>query len=573
MVRGPRWTVLSVLCVSLLLISLDNTILNVALPSIVRSLGASSSELQWIVDSYAVVFAGLLLVAGSLGDRFGRKWVFMAGLAVFAAGSAASAFSDSSGQLIAARAFMGVGAAAIMPSTLSILISVFSGPGERPRAIGIWSGTTGLGVAIGPVAGGWLLAHFWWGSVFLVNVPIALLGLVAAGLVVPNSRNRHSARPDPFGGLLSIGGMALLLWGIIEAPTRSWSSPVVLGGILAGLAVLTGFAAWERRCDHPMLELSLFRNRRFWVAMLAMALVIFALMGGLFMLTQYLQFSLGYSALGAGLRISPIAAVLIVAAPTSTLAVRRFGTKWVVFAGMALVSTGLLLLTRVTVGGTYLDALPAFILMGLGVGLAMAPCTDSVMGSVPPEQAGVGAGTNGASLQVGGAMGVAVLGSVLNQQYSHGLDARVLTYHVPGAVLRLINGSMGAALEVAAKVGGGLGRQLTEAARVAFVDGLTSAVLIGGLVVAVGAIGVLLLLPSREAPAADLDQRSRRTVSSSGGGAAPIFMRTSTTDTPHGPQITGFMSISSSSGRSAAKRPTRWSRSSRAATSAGSLPR
>ena len=303
-----RWLVLVVLCVSLLVVSLDNTILNVALPTIVRSMNATSSDLQWIVDAYAVVFAGLLLVAGSLGDRLGRKWVFIAGLAIFAAGSATSAFSATPGRLIAARAFMGIGAAAIMPSTLSILTNVFTDSGDRARAIGIWSGTTGLGVAIGPVVGGWLLAHYWWGSVFLVNVPIALVGLLAAAWLVPNSKNPASKRPDPVGGGLSTLGLSLLLWGIIEAPERSWTSPLVLGAVGTAALVLVGFVLWERHSTHPMLELSFFRSRRFSVAMGAMGLVIFALMGGLFLLTQYLQFSLGYTALQTGLRIAPIAA-------------------------------------------------------------------------------------------------------------------------------------------------------------------------------------------------------------------------------------------------------------------------
>ena len=308
---------------------------------------------------------------------------------------------------------MGVGAAAIMPATLSILTNVFTEPNDRAKAIGIWSGTTGLGVAIGPVVGGWLLAHYWWGSVFLVNVPIAMLGLVAAALLVPNSRRATSRRPDPVGAILSIVGMSLLLWGIIEAPTRSWTSPVVLGSILAAIGVLTGFVVYEHRSSHPMLEMSLFRSRRFSAAIGAMGLVIFALMGGLFVLTQYLQFSLGYSALQTGLRVAPIAAVILVVAPLSSLIVRRIGTKPVVFAGMVAITLGMALLSQVTVHGSYLDAMPAFFLLGIGTGLAFAPCTESVMGSLPLESTGVGSATNSAALQIGGALGVGVLGSLL----------------------------------------------------------------------------------------------------------------------------------------------------------------
>ena len=498
-----RWPVLAVLCVSLLIVSLDNTILNVALPVIVRELHATSSQLQWIVDSYAVVFAGLLLVLGSLGDRVGRKWVFLGGLVVFAAGSAVSAFSGTAGHLVAARAFMGIGGAAIMPSTLSILTNVFTDDRDRSRAIGVWSGTTGLGVAFGPVAGGWLLDHFWWGSVFLVNVPIALVGLVAAWFVVPNSRNPATRRPDPAGALLSIAGMGLLLWGIIEAPGRTWTSPVVLGAIAGGVAVLGAFVLWERRSSHPMLELGFFTSRRFSAAVAAMGLVMLALMGTLFLLTQYLQFSLGYSPLATGLRIAPIAAVLLVAAPLSTAAARRVGTKVVVFAGMASLTVGLVLLGRTTVHGSFLDVLPPFLFLGVGVGLAFAPSTESVMGSLPLARAGVGSATNGASLQLGGALGVGIMGSILNTRYQDRLAPVLSAHHVPASVGHVISGSLGGALEVARHVGGALGSGLSVVARGAFVSGMTVATDVAAAIVGVAALGVLASLPSRPAPDRD----------------------------------------------------------------------
>ena len=494
-----RRLILAVLCVSLLIVSLDNTILNVALPVIVRTLHASSSSLQWIVDSYAIVFAGLLLVAGSLGDRLGRKWVFMTGLAIFSAGSAVSAFSGTADRLIAARAFMGIGGAAIMPSTLSILTSTFTEARERARAIGIWSGTTGLGVAVGPVAGGWLLAHFWWGSVFLVNVPIALIGLFAAVWLVPNSKNSNTKRSDPIGAGLSIVGMGLLLWGIIEAPNRSWTSPLILGAIAAALAVLTLFIIWERHSSHPMLEVSFFKSRRFSAAVGAMGLVMFALMGGLFLLTQYLQFSLGYTAFETGLRIAPIAAVLLVVAPLSSVVDRLVGTKPVVFAGMAIVALGFGLLTRVTVHDTYMDVLPAFLLIGLGTGLAFAPSTESVMGSLPVDQAGVGAATNGAALQTGGALGVGVLGSLLNTRYQNRLAPVLAHYKMPASILHLITGSLGGALAVSQKIGGVLGPELANFARRSFVSGLDLAVSVGAVVVGTAGLVVLVVLPNRSA--------------------------------------------------------------------------
>jgi EmrB/QacA subfamily drug resistance transporter len=494
-----RRLILAVLCVSLLIVSLDNTILNVALPVIVRTLHASSSSLQWIVDSYAIVFAGLLLVAGSLGDRLGRKWVFMTGLVIFSAGSAVSAFSGTADRLIAARAFMGIGGAAIMPSTLSILTGTFTEARERARAIGIWSGTTGLGVAVGPVAGGWLLAHFWWGSVFLVNVPIALIGLFAAVWLVPNSKNPNTKRSDPIGAGLSIVGMGLLLWGIIEAPNRSWTSPLILGAIAAALAVLTLFIIWERHSSHPMLEVSFFKSRRFSAAVGAMGLVMFALMGGLFLLTQYLQFSLGYTAFETGLRIAPIAAVLLVVAPLSSVLDRLVGTKPVVFAGMAIVALGFGLLTRVTVHDTYMDVLPAFLLIGLGTGLAFAPSTESVMGSLPVDQAGVGAATNGAALQTGGALGVGVLGSLLNTRYQNQLAPVLAHYKMPASILHLITSSLGGALAVSQKIGGVLGPELANFARRSFVSGLDLAVSVGAAVVGTAGLVVLVVLPNRSA--------------------------------------------------------------------------
>jgi EmrB/QacA subfamily drug resistance transporter len=486
-----------VLCVSLLIISLDNTILNVALPAIVRTMHASSTELQWIVDAYVIVFAGLLLVSGSLGDRVGRKWVFMAGLLIFAAGSATSAFSATPDRLIAARAFMGIGAAAIMPSTLSILTNVFTDAGDRARAIGLWTGVSGLGLAIGPVAGGWLLAHYWWGSVFLINVPIALVGFLAVMWLVPNSKNPASKRPDPVGAGLSIFGMALLLWGIIEAPTRTWTSPLILGAIAAATVVLTGFILWERRSTHPMLELSFFASRRFSVAMGTMGLVFFALMGGLFLLTQYLQFSLGYSALQTGLRVAPIAAVLLVVASLSSMLVRLVGTKLVVFAGMGLIAIGLGLVSRVTVHGTYLDVLPAFLLMGIGTGLAYAPCTESVMGSLPLDLAGVGSATNSTALQTGGALGVGVLGSLLNTRYQNRMAPALAHYQVPKSILDQLNGSLGGALAVARHLGSPLGSELAELARRSFVSGMDLAVTVGAIALVFGTIAVLVMLPNR----------------------------------------------------------------------------
>jgi len=492
-----RWWVLVVLCTSLLIVSLDNTILNVALPSIVRDFHASSSELQWIVDSYAVLFAGLMLVFGSIGDHVGRKRVFVAGLVVFATGSAMSAFSGSPHWLIASRAFMGVGGAAIMPSTLSILTNVFTEERDRARAIGMWSGTTGIGIAVGPIAGGWLLAHFWWGSVFLINVPIALAGALGALWLVPESRDPAARRPDPVGGGLSTVGMGLLLWGIIEAPDLSWSSARVVGALALAAVVLGSFVLWERHSTHPMLDLSFFRSRRFSAAIGSMSFVIFALMGALFLLTQYLQFALGYSPLAAGLRVGPVALVILVVAPLSSLLVRAVGTKVIVATGMATIAIGLALLSATTVAGHYGAALPALVLLGIGTGLAFAPSTESVMGSVPRERTGVGSATNGTALQLGGALGVGVLGSLLASRYQGRLDPVLALRGAPAAARHLVDGSLGGALAVAQHVGGAQGAALATLAREAFVSGMDLAMVVGAAVASVGAVLVLVFLPSR----------------------------------------------------------------------------
>jgi EmrB/QacA subfamily drug resistance transporter len=492
-----RPLILAVLCLTVLIINLDGTILNVALPTIVTTLHATSSQLQWIVDAYTIVLAGLLLIAGSLGDHVGRKWVFVGGLVLFAVGSAASAFSKSPDQLVAARSFMGIGAAAIMPSTLSILTNVFTKPVDRARAIGLWSGTNGLGLAIGPVVGGWLLTHFWWGSVFLINVPIALLTCVAALLWVPDSKNKSAKPIDLVGAGLSLLWVTLLLWGIIEAPVRGWNSGVILGAIVGAAAITGLFVVWERRSSHPMLDLSFFKSRRFSVAMAGLGLVLFALSGGLFLFTQYLQFCLGYSAFQTGLRIAPIAGVLLVVASLSNALVRYLGTKVVVFSGMGLIAIGFAMLSTVTLHSTYANVLPAFFLLGIGSGLTVAPCTESVMGSVPVELAGVGSATNSTALQIGGALGVAVLGSLLSTHYQNDMSSLLAHSLAPSAVVHTAIGSLGGALGVASHVGGSLGHSLARSARQSFIEAMTFAVTIGAVLSSVAAVFVLALLPSK----------------------------------------------------------------------------
>ncbi|MGA2528096.1 MAG: MFS transporter [Acidimicrobiales bacterium] len=490
--------VLAVVCASALIINLDNTILNVALPTLVKDLRATSTDLQWIVDSYAMVFAGLLLVAGSLADRFGRKRFFLTGLAIFATGSIGAAFSGSVQQLIAFRGVMGAGAALAIPASLSIINEIFRDPSQRARAIGAWGGTIGLGIALGPIAGGLLLSRFWWGSIFMVNIPIVIAAFVGALVFVPDSKNPATDRPDPAGALWSIAGLGLLLWAIIEAPTRGWTAGAVIGAGLASFAVLAGFVAWESRSSHPMLSLGHFSDRRFSVAAASECLGAFGLLGGLFLQTQLLQFDLGYSPLQAGLRILPIAALLVVSAPLSPVLARLIGVRLTVAAGLVAIGTGLVWnSTASTATATYLSFIPGMLLVGLGAGLLLPTATNSVVGAVPRGDAGVGSAMNAVALQVGGALGVAVIGSVLSTRYQDHMRSILTARHVPASASQVILGSLGGALGVARALGGTSGVALAHVARVAFMSGNAVSLLVGGAVALAGALLVALLLKQR----------------------------------------------------------------------------
>ena len=464
--RSRRGAILAVLCVSALIINVDNTILNVALPTLVRKLSATSGELQWIVDAYAMVFAGLLLVGGSLADRFGRRRFFLIGLTVFAAGSIGAASSGSVDLLIAWRAVMGAGAALTIPASLSIVNDVFRDPRQRAKAIGAWAGTIGLGIAIGPIAGGLLLARFWWGSVFLVNVPIVLVGLVGAFLLVPESKNPAAARPDPAGAVLSISGLGLLLWAIIEGPTRGWGSWEVVATGAASVVVLGSFVAWEAHSRHPMLKLALFADRRFSVAASAECLGVFGLLGALFVQTQFLQFDLGLSPLQAGLRILPMAGLLVASAALSPRLARLIGLKFTVALSLATIAGGLWQISAASNAATsYGDVVAGLMLIGLGAGLLLPTATNSVVGSVEQGDSGVGSASNAVALQVGGALGVAVVGSLLASRYQAHMDTALSGRHVPPAAAQTILGSLGGALGVAARTGGATGALLAGAAR------------------------------------------------------------------------------------------------------------
>lgn len=498
LVYQRRWKILAVLCASLMIVIIGNTVLNVALPTLQRpedlgGLGASNTQVQWLVDAYGLVFAGLLFTAAALGDRFGRKGALQIGLVVFGAGSALGAIADSSSMLIASRAVMGVGAAFVMPSTLSILTNVFPGR-ERAKAIAIWAGISGAGAAVGPVASGLLLEHFWWGSVFLINLPIIVVALIAGRLLVPRSKDAGQTPLDPVGAGLSIIGLSALVYAIIEGPHHGWlgvESALWFGG---AVLALVAFGAWEWRNRHPMLELRLFRNPRFAVSSGGITLVFFAMFGTFFMLTQYLQGVLGYSPLGAALRLLPIAAVMMFVAPQTPKLVARFGADRVGATGLLSVALGLAGVALFGIDTGYLQLVVTMCVLAGGMALTMTPMTTQLMASVPRDRAGMGSATNDTTRELGGALGVAVLGSLVTSQYTAGVTESVA--QLPSEVRDLAEGSLGGLQGLVAQGVLAADSPLIELARRSFVDGVTLAAIVGSVVVALAAVAVKHYLPS-----------------------------------------------------------------------------
>ena len=481
-----------VLSASLLVIGLDNTILNVALPTLQSDLGSTSSQLQWIVDAYMLVFAGLLLTAGALGDRFGRKRALTFGLAVFGLGSGLSALATSPAMLIATRALMGVGGAFIMPSTLSIITAVFPAE-ERAKAIGVWAGVSGLGIAIGPVAGGWLIEHASWNAVFLVNLPFVAAALLAGHWLVPESKDPAAPRLDIPGFAMSISGLTTLVWAIIEAPSKGWTNPTILAAFAVAAAILGAFMAWELRTSEPMLDIRLFSNPRFSGASAAITLTFFAMFGSIFFLTQYLQGVLGYTALEAGVRVTPIAVGLILGGPISAKLAAKFGTKVVVAAGLTLVAVGLSIVTQFAVDSSYGIVAAHLLVLGFGMGMAMAPATESVMGSLPVEKASVGSAVNDTTRTTGGALGVAILGSLLASQYRGDMDGAVSG--LPHDAAASASDTLSGGLAVAHRLGDS---GLAEAAQSAFLNGMHVAAIAAAAVALAGAIVAYMVIPARE---------------------------------------------------------------------------
>jgi EmrB/QacA subfamily drug resistance transporter len=501
------------LCLAALMINIDVTIVNVTLPALVRELGATTTDLQWVVDAYSLVFAALILAAGSLSDRVGRKGILLAGLGIFAVGTFAGSLATTPGELIAARAVMGIGAAGIFPSTLSLIANIFTERGERAKAIGLWGATTGVGIATGPIIGGWLLEHFWWGSVFLFMVPVAA---VVAGFVaraVPTSKDPDAAPLDRRGLLLSTAGMALLIFGIIQAPDWGWGSASTLAVLVAGVAVLTVFVAVERRMARPMLDVALFEDMRFTAASGSITVGFFALTGFTFLITQYFQFVKDYSPLATGVRLLPVALSVGAAAIIGTKLAVRIGNKAVVAGGLMLFGITLLWIAGVATQTTPYGIIALqMVLGGSGLGLITAPATEAIMGAVPAEKAGVGSAVNDATRLFGATLGVAVIGSIAASLYANRLGA-TLPADVPANIAATADGSVGGALTAARHmVDAGLtepGRALGTAAIDAFLHSLAGALRVAAGVAIAGSVIAAIFLPSqpqaRTEPPADAD--------------------------------------------------------------------
>jgi MFS transporter, DHA2 family, multidrug resistance protein len=499
LIHNRRWAILAVMVLCLLIVVLDNSVLNVALKTLAdpkKGLGASQSDLEWSINSYTLVFAGMLLSWGVLGDRVGRKRVLLVGFTFFGLASLASAYSHSPGELIGARALMGLGAAAVMPATLAIISNVFD-PKERAKAIGIWAGAVGMGIAIGPIVGGALLGHFWWGSVFLINVPIVIVGAILIRVLVPESRNPNPGRHDPVGVVLEVVGLVLVIYSIIKAGDAGSVRPVqVWATFVIGAATLAFFVWFERRSDHPTLDMALFKDPRFSAAVGSIGLVFFALLGTLFFMVFYLQSVRGYSPLRAGVLLLPFAIAQILSSPRSAQLVRRFGAK-------AVCTGGLLLVTGTFVGYTalgqhtsiwVLEAL--FFVQGVGMGNIMPPATESIMASVPREKAGAGSAINNVSRQVGGALGIAVLGSVLAATYRSGINPTLTKLQIAGPVRVQMEKSIEATQAVVEKVGGSL-HQVIPASNAAFIHAMHVTSLFSAVVSLGGTFVAFRFLPGR----------------------------------------------------------------------------
>ena len=498
-IHARRWWILAILSLTVFLVVVDNLIINVALPTLARELGATTSGLQWIVDSYALVFAGLLLAGGGLGDRFGRLRLMQMGLALFGVFSAWTAFTDTTGQLITGRGLMGVGAALVFPSTLAIVVDVFRNPTERAKAIGVWSAVSGAAVAFGPVSGGLLLEHFWWGSIFLINVPIVLLALFLGWRFIPESRDENAHRIDTPGFLLSITFVSLLVYTVIEGPHRGWTAPVTLGGFAVSAALLALFVLKENRTEAPLLDVRVFADMRITAATSAIFISFFALFGFTFLVTQYFQFVRGYDPLESGIRTLPFAVGAGITAPIAARLALRFGPRRVVPFGLLLMAVALFWVGSLAADAAYFGpVIVTMVIMAMGLSLVTSPSSESVMGALPREKAGVGSAINDTGREVGGTLGVAVSGSIFATVYAPRIAEFLLPLGVSEEVADIAGESVGAAYAVAEQADSPEAADaIRQFASSAFMDGFQAACTTVSVVALVGAVLAWRFLPDR----------------------------------------------------------------------------
>ena len=491
---------LAALLVASFVINLDTTIVNVALPTLVRELHASNSQLQWIVDAYNLVFAALLLVSGSLSDRVGRKGMLLAGLAVFGAASVAGGLTATAGQLVVARCFMGLGAAMVFPATLSLISNIFTGRSERAQAIGLWGASAGVAIALGPIVGGWLLKGFQWPSIFFAMAPVAALAMGMVAFSVPTSRDPHAPRTDRAGFVLSTAAIALLIFTIIEAPEYGWGSARSVAGFIAGAALLAAFVAWERSVREPMLDVNLFGNPRFAAASASVTIAFFALFGFIFLITQFFQFFKNYSPLSTGVHLLPVATAVGISSVLGTKLAVRFGTKLVVAAGLLMMAAFYAWVSTASASLAYSTIAIQMVLFGTGMGFTSAPATEAIMGVVPPEKAGVGSAVNDTTRLLGGTLGVALIGSVYASLYGSRLST-LLPHALPASLASTAHSSAGAALIVTQHLQRAgetaLAASLNHATNAAFFHGFSAGNLLAAGVAGAGVLMALCLLPAQ----------------------------------------------------------------------------
>ncbi len=500
-IHSRRWLIMLVLCISLFMVVVDNLIINVALPTLSRELGASTSGLQWIVDSYALVFACLLLAFGGLGDRFGRKGAIQIGMVAFIGCSVWASFATSTATLIIARGAMGIGAAAIFPATLAILIDVFRDPVERAKAIGVWSAVSGMAVAFGPITGGFLLEHFYWGSVFLVNLPVGIVALILGAIFIPTSKDPNPHRIDLQGFGLSIAMVGLLVYTVIEGPHRGWTSVETLASFAGTIVLLAAFIKRELSTSEPLLDVRVFRNARLSAATGSIGIAFFVLFGFTFLVTQYFQFVRGYSTLSAGIHTLPFAIGAGITAPIAARLALKFGTKRVVAMGLTNMAIGLTIIGFCEAQTPYWGpVIISMLFLANGLALVTSPATDAVMGELPREKAGVGSAVNDVSREVGGTLGVAISGSVFASLYGPKLGELVAKFNMPAEAVALAKESAGAGFAVAEMSPTPEAAQaVREAVSQAFMHGFHTACFTGAGVALAGALFAWKFLPARKA--------------------------------------------------------------------------